>query len=112
LAVEENERLKAEVSVRARIAISGRVQGVGFRWSAQTEARRLGLLGWVRNLSNGTVEVLAEGTRMMVEALVEWCKTGPSLGRVTAVDVRWKEATEEFDDFDILRTAHPDEGLA
>lgn len=99
------------MSVWAHIVISGEVQGVGFRWSTQAEARRLGLSGWVRNLSNGTVEVLAEGTRKTVDALVEWCKTGPSLGRVTAVDVNWKETPKEFNDFDILRTAHPDGGL-
>ena len=62
-------------------------------------------------MSNGTVEVLTEGARKNVEALVEWCKTGPCPGLVTAVDVDLKEATEEFKDFDILRTARPDDGL-
>lgn len=83
---------------------------MGFRWSTQAQAQRLGLVGWVRNLSNGTVEAVAEGVRKHLEALVEWCKTGPSFGCVTAVDVSWEEATGEFDDFGIRRTAHPGEG--
>jgi acylphosphatase len=63
-----------ERCVRVSVVVSGKVQGVSFRWSTQTEARRLGLFRWARNLSNGTVEILAEGARDSLEELVAWCK--------------------------------------
>ncbi|HXU62000.1 MAG TPA: acylphosphatase [Polyangia bacterium] len=65
----------------------GRVQGVGFRASAAHEARRLGLAGWVRNLMDGTVEVLASGDDSAVDQLVTWLKRGPRGAHVTGLDV-------------------------
>jgi acylphosphatase len=73
---------------RARAVVSGRVQGVGFRAAAVDEADRLGgLAGWVRNLPDGRVELLCEGPRPAVEALVAWCRRGPRFARVEAVEV-------------------------
>ena len=73
-------------AVQARV--SGRVQGVSFRWYTEEEARRLGVTGWVRNDPDGSVLVHAEGDDAAVDALVAWCRTGPSLARVSDVAVR------------------------
>lgn len=75
--------------VRARIRVTGVVQGVAFRQSTVDEARRLRLAGSVRNLADGSVEAEAEGAREGVEALVRWCQRGPPSARVERVDVTW-----------------------
>ena len=67
------------------LSIEGRVQGVGFRWSLQAEATRLGLCGWVRNRSDGSVEALACGAAEAVEALTAWAHQGPPAARVDRV---------------------------
>ena len=73
-------------TTRIRAIVQGRVQGVSYRFHTTEEAERLGLVGWVRNLADGSVEVEAEGDRGNVEALVEWLRKGPPAARVTAVD--------------------------
>lgn len=73
---------------RVHINVAGRVQGVGFRYSAYHEAQRLGLHGWVRNRADGNVESEAEGPVPAVDAYVAWCRQGPSFARVTHVDVQ------------------------
>lgn len=75
--------------VRARIRVTGRVQGVCFRASAVEEAERLGVSGFARNLSDGSVEVEVEGERRLVEAMVEWCGHGPRWARVDEARVEW-----------------------
>ena len=67
---------------RVRVTISGRVQGVGFRYFTQREGERLGLVGWVKNLSNGDVEAEAEGDEAQVDAFVEAMRRGPPASRV------------------------------
>jgi acylphosphatase len=74
---------------RLHATVRGRVQGVGFRASAATEARRLGLAGWVKNRFDGTVEVVAEGSDAHADAFLAWLRQGPSLARVTGVDAEW-----------------------
>ncbi len=74
---------------RARIRVIGVVQGVWFRQSTVDEARRLGLRGSVRNLSDGSVEAEAEGERPSVDQLIRWCHRGPPSARVDAVEVEW-----------------------
>lgn len=69
--------------------VRGRVQGVFFRASAQREAARLGLVGWVRNLADGSVEILAEGERAPLERLIAWAQQGPEDARVDEVETRW-----------------------
>jgi acylphosphatase len=73
--------------VRVRAVVHGRVQGVFYRDSCRTEARRLGVRGWVRNRSDGTVEVVAEGPRDRVDEFLTWCRQGPSRATVTDVSV-------------------------
>ena len=70
-----------------RLRIHGVVQGVGFRYSLQREAVRLGLAGWVRNRRDGTVEALALGPAAAVDALVAWARRGPPSARVERVEV-------------------------
>ena len=83
------------------LVIRGRVQGVGFRWFAQREARALGLTGVVRNLADGAVEVEAEGDRARLERLVEALREGPRSARVTSVEVRWSEGSARHRAFEI-----------
>lgn len=71
-----------EETRRIRLIIRGRVQGVWYRGSAQEVARELGLTGWVRNLGDGSVELVAEGESPALEALKAWCREGPPLARV------------------------------
>ena len=73
--------------VRRKLRVTGRVQGVWFRESCREVADRLGLAGTVRNRADGTVEVVAEGPRTEVEALVVWCRDGPPAADVTGVEV-------------------------
>lgn len=70
-----------------RCLVSGRVQGVFYRATAQERARELGLLGYARNLADGRVEVLACGDQASVDAFVEWLWTGATAAKVTAVEV-------------------------
>jgi acylphosphatase len=67
---------------------TGQVQGVAFRWHTQEQARRLGVVGWVRNEVDGSVLVHAEGEDDAVDALVEWCRHGPPSARVRELAVR------------------------
>lgn len=72
---------------RIRAVVRGDVQGVGFRAATAHEARRAQLAGWVRNLRDGSVEVEAEGSVPAVDGLIKWLRRGPSLARVTAVEI-------------------------
>ena len=75
------------MALQARLAISGRVQGVGYRDWAVAMGQRLGLSGWVRNRTDGSVEALVVGDDEAVGKMIEACRTGPRLARVDAVDV-------------------------
>ena len=86
---------------RTWMRISGRVQGVGFRYSAMNEARRLGVTGWVRNTHDGSVELVAEGETDQLRQLVAWCHVGPRGALVTDVEARWLQHRAEFADFSI-----------
>ncbi|MGI9606534.1 MAG: acylphosphatase [Acidimicrobiales bacterium] len=76
---------------RARVIVSGRVQGVGFRWSCRREAERAGVTGWVRNLHDGRVEAAFEGDDAAVEQMLSWCRLGPTGAVVVQVDVEAEE---------------------
>ncbi len=84
------------------MVVKGRVQGVYFRASAQREARRLGVCGWVRNRADGSLEIVAEGEEAAVRDLHGWAQKGPSAARVDKVDTRWRSYVGEYSDFRIL----------
>ncbi len=86
---------------RLELQIHGRVQGVAFRWYAQREARAIGVTGWVRNLGDGTVQLLAEGEPDHLQALLVWAGHGPDQARVDRVDTSWSEAAGGFTTFEI-----------
>ena len=88
--------------VRLQATVSGRVQGVSFRYYTQRTALSLGLTGWVRNESNGDVRLVAEGEREKLEELLEFVQEGPSYARVSGVEFGWGEATGEFGRFQII----------
>jgi acylphosphatase len=92
---------REETEVRLQAIVHGRVQGVNFRYYTQRRARELGLTGYVRNLWDRTVEVVAEGRRADVQALLAFLNVGPRSAAVTQVDVRWPAPTGEFDRFEV-----------
>jgi acylphosphatase len=81
--------------------IRGKVQGVGFRYSTFHEARRLGLSGWVRNLSGGDVEVWAEGTDEKLDAFFNWLRRGPRFSRVDSAEKEDK-TPGGYTDFEVI----------
>ncbi len=87
--------------VRAHVLIAGRVQGVGFRAYARDRARAAAVEGWVRNLADGRVEAIFEGTRSAVQRLALACYSGPPNARVEKVEVAWEEPTGKAGGFRI-----------
>jgi acylphosphatase len=85
---------------RAHVYVSGRVQGVYFRASTRERAREAGVDGWVRNLADGRVEAVFEGSAEAVDSMVEWCHEGSSRARVEDVDVE-HENPEGLDGFQV-----------
>jgi len=83
------------VRVRAHVYVSGRVQGVFFRYRTSELAGRLGVGGWVRNLPDGRVEAVFEGEKEKVEEMLEFCRRGPPGARVEGVEVEWEEPRGE-----------------
>jgi acylphosphatase len=81
-------------TVRARVIVEGRVQGVFFRVETTRTAKRLELTGWVKNLPNGTVEALFEGDEAPVKEAVAWCNKGPMGARVDNVQVSFEDAPD------------------
>ena len=91
-----------EESIEARrYIVRGRVQGVGFRWFVEREAHMLGIAGWVRNNHDGSVEVLAQGTRDQLAGLHSRLREGPRAARVDGVEVSDAKATEGLNSFRI-----------
>jgi acylphosphatase len=87
---------------RVQLFVRGRVQGVFFRAATQREARRLGIVGWVKNRNDGSIELLAEGEEDAIKEIIGWAQRGPSAARVENVDVRWRGYTGEFAEFRIV----------
>ena len=86
---------------RAHLIISGTVQGVFFRHSTNRLAQGLCLKGFVRNLSDGTVEVVAEGEESALRELISFCRKGPEAASVSSVAIKWEEPSSEFTTFSI-----------
>jgi len=79
------------------------VQGVFFRREISYLARQLGVTGWTRNLSDGSVEVVAEGDKEAIDKLIQFCRVGPSGARVRNISVEWEDFKGEFRGFRITR---------
>lgn len=86
---------------RLHLFIEGRVQGVFLREQTREHALRLGLTGFVRNLADGRVEVVAEGPRPVLDELAEWAEQGSPHAAVTRIETSWEEARGEFQNFRI-----------
>ncbi len=86
---------------RVNIFISGLVQGVFFRSETKKKAEEFGIFGWVRNLTDGRVEILAEGKREKIERLIDWSGKGPDSSRVDNLEIIWQEYRGEFTNFEI-----------
>jgi acylphosphatase len=94
------ERQTSEL-VRLRAQVHGLVQGVNFRWYTQRRAHDLGLRGFVRNLPDGTVEVVAEGAQGSLDMLLDFLRQGPSAAIVESVETQWDQPTREFSRFEV-----------
>ncbi len=88
--------------VRAHVFVRGRVQGVYFREYTRREARKVGVTGWVRNLWDGRVEAVFEGSPSAVEHMVRWVHHGSPRARVDQVEVQYEPCTGEFDTFRVI----------
>ncbi len=86
---------------RLHAIVHGRVQGVGYRATTAHQARRLAVAGWVRNLPDGSVEVLAEGGEPAVLGFLDYLRRGPGGARVTNVETDWTEANGDLQGFEI-----------
>ncbi len=86
---------------RARLLISGRVQGVFFRAFTEETARSLGLKGWVSNVSGGDVEAVVEGEKKDIEHAIDLCYKGPPSSHVTGIEVKWEDFKGEFKSFSV-----------
>ena len=87
---------------RVAILVSGLVQGVFYRAETKGKAAELNLVGWVKNESDGSVKIMAEGEEKDLEKLIEWAKKGPTLAKVDKIEVKWDKGRREFKDFDIV----------
>jgi acylphosphatase len=96
--------MPGEENLRLHATVSGRVQGVSFRYFVVDQAMNLDLTGWTRNLWNGSVEVMAEGQREKLENLLQALREGPPMARVEDVDFKWLPYEEEFKDFSVKPT--------
>jgi acylphosphatase len=89
----------SDEKVQLHAIVHGRVQGVSFRYYTTLRAVDSGIVGWVQNLPDGTIEVTAEGTRQQLDSFADFLRQGPSGARVSSVDMDWRLATEDFSDF-------------
>lgn len=86
---------------KVQVIISGRVQGVWFRANTKNKAEQLGITGWVRNTDDGKVEALFEGEDDNIKEMIEWCKHGPTMAKVTDVRVKRNPDQDECNSFSI-----------
>ena len=92
-----------QVKTRVHLYISGRVQGVFFRDSAQQTAQSSGVTGFVKNLRDSRVELIAEGEDEAIKKLVQWCHSGPPAASVESVEMRYEPYSGEFPVFEVRR---------
>lgn len=88
---------------RVTVNVTGAVQGVNFRYLTYRQALAIGVVGWVKNLSDGSVQVCLEGEERAVKQLLDWLHVGPSSARVDKLTIQQEDYCGEFDRFEILR---------
>ena len=88
--------------MQVHIHIYGLVQGVFFRHSARQLAQELGLVGWIRNAPNGSVEAHAQGSKPNLEKFVTWCGKGPPEAKVEKVEIDWRKNLGDFEQFEVV----------
>ena len=89
------------VQKQIHIFVTGRVQGVFFRQSAKVMAIKNNAKGWVRNLDDGRVEIVAQGETQDIDNLAHWCKTGPANSRVDEFELSEENISDEFENFEV-----------
>ena len=89
------------VQKRIHIFVTGRVQGVFFRQSTKVMAIKNNAKGWVRNLDDGRVEIVAQGETQDIDNLAHWCKTGPANSRVDEFELSEENISDEFENFEV-----------
>lgn len=87
--------------VQARILIEGRLQGINFRFQTQDKAKQLGLVGFVRTLADGRIEIEAQGDKDSLEALLEWCQQEPHGSHIKSILFRYDQVTKSYTDFNV-----------
>ena len=93
---------QSEEILKVNLTISGKVQGVGFRYFVLREAQKLGINGWVSNKSNGNVEAFAQGEKADLERFIAKVKEGPSFSRVEDVSLNWVNEADQYFGFEII----------
>ena len=96
-----HRNLATTMEIRAHVLVSGLVQGVGFRYFVFNRAVKLGLVGYVRNIFSGEVEIEIEGDRSMIEEFIKEVKVGPRVAHVKSVQIEWLKYTQSFSNFEI-----------
>jgi acylphosphatase len=91
---------------RVHVFVSGRVQGVAYRYFVERRAAEIPVTGWVRNLRDGRVEIMAEGEKADLESFLGFLRQGPRMANVDDLDVLWEDYRGEFEDFRIEFTAY------
>ena len=86
-----------------RARVYGRVQGVNFRWMIKSFADKEGIRGFVRNLDDGGIEIVAQGERKKLENFISWIKNSPGFAKVEKTEVEWTKKSENFRGFEIVR---------
>lgn len=89
------------MKMRAHLIISGKVQGVFFRFRTAERVRRIGVAGWIRNLPDGRVEAVFEGEEETVEAMIDFCKIGPPGALVKGIEIQQEAYTGEYKGFTV-----------
>lgn len=100
----EMDEKRPKTEARLHAVVHGYVQGVNFRYYTVRTAQRLGLVGWVANRWDGTVETVAEGRRVALEEFRQFLHRGPPSAEVQHVDARWETPTGEFERFGVRYT--------
>lgn len=94
-------KIRQQARIQAHVWVSGRVQGIFFRASAKVEAGKRNISGWVQNLPDGRVELVAQGKKKEVEDFIDWCKRGPILAHIGRVDISFEPLTSDLKGFEL-----------